>query len=547
MTEIEQTPERLKLINISKHYPGCIANDKVDLLVKAGETHALLGENGAGKSTLMKIIYGVVSPDGGELFWQGQKTRITGPAFARELGIGMVFQHFSLFETLTVAENIALSLPAAQSKDMDALSKRISEVSAHYGMTLDPQRYVHTLSVGEQQRVEIVRCLLQDIKLLILDEPTSVLTPQEVRELFKTLKTLAAEGCSILFISHKLDEVTELCNAATVLRNGKVTGQCNPQQVTSEDLARMMVGADTPLNQNYQRTEQRHDTTALSIRNLNFTPADPFGVTLKDLNLEVKAGEILGIAGVAGNGQDELMALLSGEELVSRKQQTFNIELFGHELRALSPEKRRELGFAFVPEERLGRGAVPDMSLVDNALLSASHVHHQDDGNSTSKSTALKHNGWINYRKVRDFALAIIDKYNVKCADEDAQAKSLSGGNLQKFIIGREIEQNPRLLVCSHPTWGVDIGAAILIRHALIHLRDQGAAIVLISEDIDELYQVSDRIGAICDGELSPFAATQQVGIETLGQWMAGQFSAQADNSLLNTAANNGSAEASHA
>lgn len=544
MTEIEHTPERLKLVNISKHYPGCIANDKVDLLVKAGETHALLGENGAGKSTLMKIIYGVVSPDGGELFWQGQKTRMTGPAFARELGIGMVFQHFSLFETLTVAENIALSLPATQSKDMAALSKRISEVSAHYGMALDPQRYVHTLSVGEQQRVEIVRCLLQDIKLLILDEPTSVLTPQEVRELFKTLKTLAAEGCSILFISHKLDEVTELCNAATVLRNGQVTGQCNPQQVTSEDLARMMVGADTPLNQDYKRAQISHETTALSIRNLNFTPLDPFGVTLKDLNLEVKAGEILGIAGVAGNGQDELMALLSGEELVSRKQQTFNIELFGHELRALSPEKRRELGFAFVPEERLGRGAVPDMSLVDNALLSASHVRLPNSGDSKS-TAALKENGWINYRKVRDFALGIIDKYNVKCADEDAQAKSLSGGNLQKFIIGREIEQNPKLLVCSHPTWGVDIGAAILIRHALIHLRDQGAAIVLISEDIDELYQVSDRIGAICDGELSPFAATQQVGIETLGQWMAGQFSAHAHAD--NNPRHNDSPETPHA
>lgn len=502
---LQQPTERLRLSGITKEYPGCLANDAIDLVVAAGETHALLGENGAGKSTLMKIIYGVVRPDAGSITWQGKKVQISGPAHARQLGIGMVFQHFSLFETLTVAENIALSLPPEQARDMDALSRRIREISEHYGMALDPDRHVHTLSVGAQQRVEIVRCLLQDIRLLILDEPTSVLTPQEVRELFRTLKTLAAEGCSILFISHKLDEVTELCNAATVLRNGKVTGNCNPQDVTSEDLARMMVGDDTPLNQNYQKTQG--GDTALRISGLNFRPDDPFGVTLNNLNLEVKAGEILGIAGVAGNGQDELCALLSGEEISN----SGDIELLGHNISRLLPDERRRLGFAFVPEERLGRGAVPNMSLVDNALLSASHCD-------------LKQHGWINYGKVRDFALQVIDKYNVKCADENAQAKSLSGGNLQKFIIGREIEQNPRLLVCSHPTWGVDIGAAILIRHALIDLRDKGSAIVVVSEDIDELYQISDRIGAICDGRLSPVQPTSDVSIETLGQWMAGQF-----------------------
>lgn len=269
---------------------------------------------------------------------------MNGPAHARQLGIGMVFQHFSLFETLTVAENIALSLPAEESRDMEALSQRIREISTHYGMALDPDRHVHTLSVGAQQRVEIVRCLLQDIKLLILDEPTSVLTPQEVRELFRTLKTLAAEGCSILFISHKLDEVTELCNAATVLRNGRVTGRCNPQEVSSEDLARMMVGEDTPLNQNYQKAEG--GDTALRLKDLSFTPEDPFGVTLNNLNLKVKAGEILGIAGVAGNGQDELCALLSGEEITSPE----SIELLGQNIGSLTPDQRRRLGFAFVPE-----------------------------------------------------------------------------------------------------------------------------------------------------------------------------------------------------
>lgn len=501
----QESTMRLHLSGIRKEYPGCLANDDIELLVNAGETHALLGENGAGKSTLMKIIYGVIKPDAGKIVWQGEAIQMNGPAHARQLGIGMVFQHFSLFETLTVAENIALSLPAEESRDMEALSKRIREISTHYGMALDPDRHVHTLSVGAQQRVEIVRCLLQDIKLLILDEPTSVLTPQEVRELFRTLKTLAAEGCSILFISHKLDEVTELCNAATVLRNGRVTGRCNPQDVSSEDLARMMVGEDTPLNQNYQKAEGGE--TALSLNNLSFAPEDPFGVTLNNLNLKVKAGEILGIAGVAGNGQDELCALLSGEEITRAD----SIELLGQNIGAMSPDQRRRLGFAFVPEERLGRGAVPNMSLVENTLLSSSHRD-------------LKANGWINYRKVREFARDIIEKYNVKCANEYAQAKSLSGGNLQKFIIGREIEQQPKLLVCSHPTWGVDIGAAILIRHALIQLRDEGAAIIVVSEDIDELYQISDRIGAICDGQLSPVKPTQEVSIETLGQWMAGQF-----------------------
>lgn len=504
---------RLSLQGIWKRYPGCIANQDIHMNVPSGEIHALLGENGAGKSTLMKIIYGVVKPDQGAFYWEGQPIKVNGPAHARDLGIGMVFQHFSLFETLTVAENISLSLPKEMSEDMAALSHRIREVSTHYGMALDPERYVHTLSVGEQQRVEIVRCLLQDIKLLILDEPTSVLTPQEVTGLFKTLKQLASEGCSILFISHKLDEVTEICHAATILRNGQVTGACNPQNVSSAEIARMMVGNDTPLNEDYAKSEGNH--TILSIKNLSFKSDDPFASPIHNLNLNVKSGEIIGIAGVAGNGQDELMRLLSGEENSDLK----TVELLDTDISALNPSQRRKLGFAFVPEERLGRGAVPDMSLEDNALLTASHKN-------------LVSNGWINTTKVKGFASNIIEKYKVKCAGLDAQAKSLSGGNLQKFILGREIEQNPKLLICSHPTWGVDIGAAILIRHALIELRDKGAAIVVVSEDIDELYQISDRICAICQGSLSPIKNTDDVSIETLGQWMAGQFTEQQPNNM---------------
>ncbi len=496
---------RLSLSGITKAYPGCIANQEIDLQVNAGEIHALLGENGAGKSTLMKIIYGVVKPDAGVFNWEGKTITVDGPSHARSLGIGMVFQHFSLFETLTVTENIALSLPKEDGKDLVALSLRIKKVSAHYNMALDPHRYVHTLSVGEQQRVEIVRCLLQDIKLLILDEPTSVLTPQEVKGLFSTLTTLAKEGCAILFISHKLDEVTEICHSATILRNGQVSGSCNPQDVTSVQIARMMVGDDTPLSEDYAKAEGA--AVVLNITQLNYKSTDPFACALNDLNLAVKAGEIVGIAGVAGNGQDELMALLSGEERCDNEA----IHLLGNAIGKMNPAKRRELGFAFVPEERLGRGAVPDMTLQQNALLSSSHKD-------------MLNKGWINFSKVSLYAQHIINKYKVKCSDQHAQAKSLSGGNLQKFIIGREIEQNPKLLVCSHPTWGVDIGASILIRHALIKLRDEGAAILVVSEDIDELYQISDRICAICQGDLSPIKKTQDVNIETLGQWMAGQF-----------------------
>jgi len=497
---------RLALTGIYKQYPGCMANDNIDLYVKRGEIHALLGENGAGKSTLMKIIYGVVKPDAGEFLWEGESISVTGPAHARRLGIGMVFQHFSLFETLTVAENIALGLPKDQSRDMAQLSNRITEISARYGMALDPQRFVHTLSVGEQQRVEIVRCLLQDIKLLILDEPTSVLTPQEVKSLFATLNQLASEGCSILFISHKLDEVTELCHAATILRQGKVSGHCNPQEISSHEIARLMVGDDTPLNQDYKKVEG--GKVILDIADLNFKSDDPFSCAIKKLHLKVKSGEILGIAGVAGNGQDELMRLLSGEQTTDAD----SIRLLNKNIGELTPVERRNLGFAFVPEERLGRGAVPDMSLEQNTLLTSGHLG------------LVNKQGWISFEKVKALGQLILDKYNVKSAGLSAQAKSLSGGNLQKFILGREIEQNPKLLACSHPTWGVDIGAAILIRHALIDLRDKGAAIIVVSEDIDELYQICDRICAICDGELSPVKNTQDVSIEQLGQWMAGQF-----------------------
>ncbi len=503
---MSESPYRLELKGISKIYPSVVANDKVSLNVREGEIHAVLGENGAGKSTLMKMIYGVTQPDEGEICWQGESLKIENPAHARSLGIGMVFQHFSLFETLTVTENIALAL-GDDAGELEQLAEKIRSVSEKYGMEINPDREIHSLSVGERQRVEIVRCLVQNIKLLILDEPTSVLTPQEVDALFITLRQLASEGCAILFISHKLNEVKALCHKATVLRAGRVSGECIPAEEDTTSMAKLMVGDDTPVSTTYPK--RLGTTPLLSINGLSLQSPDPFGVHLKDICLTVNAGEIVGIAGVAGNGQEELLASLSGEHLCPAAN---TICFADSQVGNLPPDQRRQWGLGFVPEERLGRGAVPEMSLTENALL-------------TGFLTGLVSNGMVAWKKAHAFAEQIIDQYKVKAAGRHAQADSLSGGNLQKFIIGREIMQNPKILIAAHPTWGVDIGAATAIHKALITLRDQGAAILVVSEDIDELFLISDRIGAICDGALSPVKPTPESSIQELGRMMAGDFS----------------------
>lgn len=350
-----------------------------------------------------------------------------------------------------------------------------------------------------------MRCLIQESTLLILDEPTSVLTPQEVRVLFQTLRQLAKEGCSILFISHKLEEVRALCDNATVLRQGRVSGDCRPAEVPATEIARLMVGDDTPIST--QVGESEPGALLLSVEGLSWRTDDPFGTSLSDIRFSLREGEIVGIAGVAGNGQEELLKALSGE-----------IRLSGHAIRfagtaidGLAPQERRRLGMAVVPEERLGRGAVPSMSLASNALLTAS-------------GQGLVAHGLIRYPKVRAFSREVIRRFGVRCVSEDSSAASLSGGNLQKYILGREALQNPKLLIASHPTWGVDVGSAVAIHEALVALRDQGAAILLISEDLDELYQLCNRMGALCHGRLSPLVPTAGLSIERLGQWMAGDF-----------------------
>jgi simple sugar transport system ATP-binding protein len=502
----DQTP-RLQLRRITKRYPGCLANDAIDLSIAPGEIHALLGENGAGKSTLMKIIYGVVHADVGEIAWQGQRVNLRNPAQARSLGIGMVFQHFSLFETLSVAQNIALAMGGAAGTPRQ-LEPKIREVSQRYGMPLEPERLIHSLSIGERQRVEIIRCLMQDIRLLILDEPTSVLTPQEADDLFVTLRRLAAEGCSILFISHKLGEVRALCHSATVLRGGRVAGHCVPAECSDQDLARLMVGEAAGLITDYPKA--KGGEPFLQIEGLSWHNPDPFGCSLKAIDLEVRSGEIVGIAGVAGNGQDELLALLSGEQRLSRDDSQ-TIRFGGVPVAHLPPDERRLQGLAFVPAERLGHGAVPELSLADNALL-------------TAFQQGLVSKGLVQRRKVEALAQAIILRFGVKTPDSQAPARSLSGGNLQKFILGREILQQPRLLVAAHPTWGVDVGAAATIHRALIALRDAGAAILVICEDLDELFQIGDRLAALCGGRLSPLKATADTRLIDVGGWMAGRF-----------------------
>ena len=508
---------RLLMQGISKQYPGCKANDNIELKIKHGEIHALLGENGAGKSTLMKILYGVVKPDQGDILWNGRLASIAEPADARALGIGMVFQHFSLFESLTITENIALAL-GEQAGQPATLASRIKSTSEQYGMPLDPERRISTLSTGERQRVEIVRCLLLDIQLLILDEPTSVLTPQEVKALFTTLRQLKKQGCSVLFISHKLHEVAELCDSATILRAGKISGHCSPKQETPEAMARMMVGDDTPISNDKQRAQLSDDANSfvssfVRVKDLTTTPEGLFDIALENINFNVKQGEIVGIAGVAGNGQEELLKALSGEQTNPKSSA---IHFGDQAVDAMSPLKRRRLGLAFVPEDRLGRGAVPEMDLCQNALLTSF------DHGLVGKGLLDK--GLLKQSKIKALANKIIDKYKVKAAGNHSQAVSLSGGNLQKFIIGREIEQSPKFLLMSHPTWGVDIGAQVAIHQAILRLRDQGCAVLVISEDLDELYKICDRLGAICDGKLSPFLPTDEVPLPLLGRWMAGDF-----------------------
>ena len=499
------TPPLLRVRGITRRFGAVTANDDVSLSLRAGEIHALLGENGAGKSTLVKIIYGALQPDAGEIELDGRPVTIASPARARALGIGMVFQHFSLFEPFTVTENIRLAVPGGES--MADLARRIRDVSRQYGLPLDPSALVADLSVGERQRVEIVRCLLADPRIIILDEPTSVLTPQEASQLFVTLRKLAGEGRAILYISHRLEEVRELCQTATILRHGKVVENLDPRGETAASLARLMVGADI------------HDVRAapppdvlgaplLHVRDLTLPASGPFGVALYGVNLDVRAGEVVAIAGVAGNGQRELFRALSGERLAQARGAVF---IGGEDVSRSGINARRRAGAAFAPEERLGHACVPLMNLTENIFLAR---HATGEG--------LVRKGFLDYRRARETCARVIANNDVRGATPATAAASLSGGNLQKFIMGRELDRNPSLFVVNQPTWGVDAGAAAVIRQELIDLARSGSAVLVISQDLDEIFEVADRIAVISRGELSPARPAAELDRETIGLLMAG-------------------------
>jgi len=503
----------LALHGITKAFPGCLANESVDLLLHAGEIHALLGENGAGKSTLVKILTGVLRPDSGRILWDGTPVRLRRPADAQRLGIGAVYQQFTLFETLTVAENVALGLGANWT--LSALRRTIPEVAHAYGMYLDPDQPVYTLSVGEQQRLELVRCLLAKPRLLILDEPTAVLTPQEAEALFITLRKIAGEGHALLYISHKLGEIRALCHRATILRAGRVVAEVDPRQETSASLATAMLGDAPPTLSHRREATASNRPPLLTVHALSTDSDDPFDVNLQSLGFEVRAGEIFGIIGVAGNGQRELLAALSGEW---RSADPGTIRIGGIPAGGFGPHHRRSLGLSVVPDDRLGQGTVPDMDLTGNSLLT-----------SFRRQSFVK--TWIvRFTALKSFARSILIRFNVVAKGPQTRAAALSGGNLQKFIVGREILQQPKILIAAAPTWGLDAGATGVIQQGLIDLARSGAAVVLITPDMDEVFTLSDRIAVLAKGRLSTALPSAQWTIEDVGLLMLGDDSAKPDD-----------------
>ncbi|MEM9278141.1 MAG: ABC transporter ATP-binding protein [Pseudomonadota bacterium] len=495
--------------SLTKYFGDFPANLNINFDLKAGEIHALLGENGAGKSTLVKMLYGSLQPSSGQIRRNGKPVTIASPSEARSHGIGMVFQHFSLFEALSVAENIALSMPSSES--IKGVSDKARALAEKYRLPVNPDALVGDLSVGERQRVEIIRCLLQNPQIVILDEPTSVLTPQEAENLFETLETFRNEGRAVLFISHRLEEVKRLCDRATILRYGEVVAECDPNTETAASIARMMVGSNVDAAQKV-KTVQKQSSAVLSIDGLNLQASSPFAVPLKDINLSVKSGEVLGIAGVAGNGQSELFDAISGERLAQNAAQ---IVIRDQEVGTKGINIRRKLGAAFVPEERIGHGAVSSFHLSDNMLL----ARHASDRVAFQRGGPL---GLIWRSMVGKATKRVSEVMDVRKSGEDPAAGSLSGGNLQKFIAGRELDRQPSLLVFNQPSWGVDAGAASRIRQAIIDLANDGSAVLVISQDLDEIFEISDRIAVMFHGMLSKPVAVDETSREEIGLLMAG-------------------------
>jgi len=495
---------RLELRGITKQYPGALANDDVSLAIAPGEIHAVLGENGAGKSTLMKIAYGTLAPDAGQILWDGRPVALRAPGDARALGMGMVFQHFVLFDTLTVAQNVALGLPPAAARG--PARTWLAPLIARYRLRLDPDAHVGDLSAGERQRVELLRALAARPRLLILDEPTSILSPEAKAALFSTLRQLAAEGCSVVYISHKLEEIRELGDRCTVLRAGRAVATVDPRASARDELAVLMLG--TAVDQVRAVEPRPAGDPVLSVRRLSMPAPAGQRVGLREVSFELRAGEILGVAGVSGNGQTLLLSALSGEEASGPDDAVL---LMGRPVGRLRPAARRALGLRAIPEERLGRGCVPEMGLDENMLL-------------TMAPAQAAAGGWIRRRGLATAAARVIARYGVRAAAPRVPARSLSGGNLQKFMVGRELDGAPRVLLAAQPTWGVDVGAAARIHQALIDLRDAGGAALVVSEDLDELLGLCDRVAVMAGGRLSPAVARERIGTDMLGRWLEGRW-----------------------
>lgn len=498
--------EHMEMRGIVKRFPGVLANDHVDFDVRAGEVHALLGENGAGKSTLMRQLYGLYRPDEGQIYFDGVAKPIHSPADAIALGIGMIHQHFMLVDSLTVAENVALGLPSKRGAltDLERVSQRIEKLTKRYGLEVDPSAYVWQLSVGQQQRVEIVKALYRGAALLILDEPTAVLTPQEVDDFFVTLTQMAKDGHALIFISHKLNEVMAFTNRVTVLRDGRNVGAVATAQTSKKHLAEMMVGRE--LNFNPDRPTVEIGAPRLQIQNLH-AQSDRETPALRGFSLEVRAGEIVGLAGVSGNGQPELAQVIAG----LRPAKSGEVLIDGEAITRKSPQEIIAKGLSFVPEERNRDGMISAFTVSENLIL-----------RDTDKEPYAK-NGFLNFKAIAQQANALVSNFNVKTPSIDTPIKNLSGGNAQKVILARELSRNPRVLIAAQPTRGVDIGATEYIRALIIQQRAEGTATLLISEDLDEILALSDRIAVIFHGELMGIVPRAEATPEKLGLMMAGE------------------------
>jgi general nucleoside transport system ATP-binding protein len=495
----------IEMLNIRKEFPGIVANDNITLQVKKGEIHALLGENGAGKSTLMNVLFGLYQPEKGEIRVKGKPVNITNPNIANDLGIGMVHQHFMLVDPFTVTENIILGQETT-SKGMIDIKKAENDVRAiseRYGLAVDPSAKIQDISVGMQQRVEILKTLYRGAEILIFDEPTAVLTPQEIGELIQIMKTLINEGKSIILITHKLKEIMEVCDRCTVIRKGKGIGTVTVSETNPNELASLMVGREVTFTTEKIEAIPKHDV--FTIENLHVKDSRGLGA-VNGLDLTVRAGEIVGIAGVDGNGQSELIEAITG----LRKIESGTVKLNGKEITKLSPRKITESGIAHIPQDRHKHGLVLDFPIGENMVL---QTYYQEPNSKM---------GVLNFKNIYKKARTLIEEFDVRTPSEYTPARALSGGNQQKAIIGREVDRNPDLLIAAQPTRGLDVGAIEFIHKRLIEQRDNGKGVLLVSFELDEIMNVSDRIAVIYEGKIVAIVNPKETTEQELGLLMAG-------------------------